>query len=327
MQLQAIDLFAGAGGLSLGLTRAGWDVVAACEIDQSAAQTHHLNFPSTKLFGDVREIDFRAFKNIDLLAGGPPCQPFSVAGKQLAGSDGRDMIPEFIRAITEAQPKAFLLENVPGLIAAKNADYSQKIINQLNDLGYDLSIKKVNAADYGVAQKRERILFIGFKKKLDFQFPAPTHGISAPNPYINSSTVLIDVPDCEPNKAIVTYAKNPVLRPSPWAGMLVNGQGRPINPNTPSQTIPATAGGNRTHILDPHGILLAYHQHLIQGGKPYVGKVEGVRRLNIRESARIQSFPDSFEFLGSKSSQYAQIGNAVPPILAQVISAAIKQYF
>ncbi len=296
MQLQAIDLFAGAGGLSLGLTKAGWDVIAACEIDQSASQTHHHNFPSTTLLSDVRGINFHSYKNIDLLAGGPPCQPFSVAGKQLAGSDVRDMIPEFIRAITEAQPKAFLLENVPGLIAAKNATYSKNFITYLTNLGYSVYIKKINAADYGVAQRRERILFIGFKKKVDFKFPTSTHGVSALTPYVNSSMVLINVPDCEPNNAIVTYAKNPVLRPSPWAGMLVNGQGRPINPNTPSQTIPATAGGNRTHIIDPQGILLAYHHHLIQGGKPYVGQVEGVRRLNIRESARIQSFPDSFEF-------------------------------
>ena len=112
----AIDLFAGAGGLSLGLENAGWSIAAAVEYDKAASATHKHNFPTTEhLCQDVREIDFRRFSGIDLVAGGPPCQPFSVSGKRMGQFDLRDMVPEFVRAVAQARPKAFLMENVAGL--------------------------------------------------------------------------------------------------------------------------------------------------------------------------------------------------------------------
>lgn len=325
MQPRAVDLFAGAGGLTMGLSMAGWDVVAAVEFDKWAVKTHKVNFPHTNILHDVRDIDFRVFHGIDLIAGGPPCQPFSVAGKQLASADPRDMVPQFIRAVFEAKPKAFLMENVPGLLTTRNAPYTRQSIKQLEDLGYRVYIKKLDASEYGVPQGRERVFFVGVQPDIKFAFPQPSHGPAGELPFVTSRQALNNVPDCESNRAIVTYAKQPVLRPSPWAGMLVNGQGRPINLERPSQTIPATAGGNRTHIVDTKGILLEYHRHLINGGKPRVGRVEGVRRLNLRESARIQSFPDSFEFMGTKSKQYAQVGNAVPPLLARAVGKALFQ--
>lgn len=325
MQPRAIDLFAGAGGLTLGLNMAGWDVIAAIEIDKSAANTHKVNFPHTQILHDICDIDFHTFRGIDLIAGGPPCQPFSVAGKQLASADPRDMVPQFIRAVREAEPKAFMMENVPGLLTVRNTLYTRHAVLQLESLGYQVYVKKLNASEYGVPQGRERVFFIGVHRDIRFVFPQPSHGMLGLSPVITVRQALIDVPDCEPNRAIITYAKKPVLRPSPWAGMLVNGQGRPINLDQPSQTIPATAGGNRTHILDTEGILLDYHRYLTGGGTPRIGRVEGVRRLNLRESARLQSFPDSFEFVGTISKQYAQVGNAVPPLLAHAIGKALFQ--
>ncbi len=325
MQPRAVDLFAGAGGLTLGLTMAGWDVIAAIEIDKSAANTHKLNFPDTQILHDIRDVDFQMFRGIDLIAGGPPCQPFSVAGKQLASADPRDMVPQFIRAVREAEPKAFIMENVPGLLTVRNALYTRQAVTQLEDLGYRVDLKKLNASEYGVPQGRERVFFIGVRRNRRFTFPHPSHGPAGLLPIVTARQALINVPDCEPNRAIVTYAKNPVLRPSPWAGMLVNGQGRPINLDQPSQTIPATAGGNRTHIVDIEGILFEYHRYLMGGGTPRIGRVEGVRRLNLRESARLQSFPDRFEFIGTVSKQYAQVGNAVPPLLARAVGNAVFQ--
>lgn len=322
---QAIDLFAGAGGLSLGLTLAGWDLIAAVEFDPWAARTHKHNLPHTQLLHDVRDINFNQFRGIDLLAGGPPCQPFSVAGKQMAAADPRDMVPQFIRAISEAQPKMFLMENVPGLLTTNNIAYTRHIIQHMERMNYHVLVRQLDASEYGVPQGRKRIFFIGIHPESGFTFPIPTHGPKGSKPFITARQALTDVPECPPNRAIVTYAKQPVLRPSPWAGMLVNGQGRPINLDLPSQTIPATAGGNRTHIVDPDGVLREYHRYLLKGGKPRTGHVEGVRRLNLRESARLQSFPDTFSFLGPTSKQYAQVGNAVPPLLGQALGYALLE--
>lgn len=320
----AIDLFAGAGGLSWGLHQAGWTVTTAIEVDRWAIATYRKNFPDTHLIPkDAREIDFTEFQGIDLVAGGPPCQPFSVAGKQLSQADPRDMVPEFIRAVKEIRPQAFMMENVPGLQTAKHLHYFQWLYQQFRALKYAVYVDVLDAANYGVPQHRDRLFFVGILDENSFEFPAKTHGFKASNPYISAGEALADAPDDAPNTAKVTYAKKPVLRPSPWAGMLVNGQGRPINLNEPSRTIPATAGGNRTHIVDRDGILFEYHRHLINGGQPRSGTVEGVRRLTVRESARLQSFPDNFVFIGPKTAQYKQVGNAVPPLLAKPVATAI----
>ena len=323
MKPTAVDLFAGAGGLSLGLHTSGWDVVAAVEWDTWASRTYQANFPGTQMFTDVRNVDFRIFSGIDLIAGGPPCQPFSVAGKQLASDDPRDMVPQFVRAVHEARPRAFLMENVPGLLTQRNVAYTKRVISQLEDLGYSVKFRKLVASQYGVPQERERVFFIGVRERATFLFPEATHGPKTVRPFVSVAQALEGVPLCDPNRAIVTYARKPILRPSPWAGMLVNGQGRPLNVRAPSLTIPATAGGNRTHILDVQGVLFAYHAELLQGGKPREGLVLGVRRLNLRESARLQSFPDSFTFTGPKTRQYMQVGNAVPPLLAGAVTKAL----
>jgi DNA (cytosine-5)-methyltransferase 1 len=322
----AIDIFSGAGGLSTGLHMAGWNVVAALEIEENAAETYKKNFPSTNVMNtDVSKVDFKQFQGIDLLAGGPPCQPFSVAGKQQAAADSRDMVPQFIRAVKEAKPKAFLMENVRGLVTAKHRTYAMSALHQLEQLGYSVYWTVLDAASYGTPQHRERVMFVGLPKNTFFNFPRPIHGSSSPLPYITVQQALTNVPQDMPNNAIVTYAKKPVLRLSPWAGLYVNGQGRPLNMNAPSLTIPASAGGNRTHILDSEGTLLEYHRYLMNGGKPRSGTVEGVRRLTVRESARLQSFPDSYIFTGTKSRQYNQVGNAVPPLLAKAIGSAIQK--
>lgn len=318
----AIDLFAGAGGLSLGLKMAGWTVDSALEFDPTALRTHQINMPRvTHLCADVRDVNFRTFKGIDLVAGGPPCQPFSVSGKQLGNQDLRDMVPEFVRAVREARPRAFLMENVHGLATGKFVDYLNARILELSKLGYDVHWDVLNAANYGVPQKRLRLFIAGVPKGTAFKFPTATHG--GRRPFATVTAALAGCPDDEPNKAKVVYAKNPILRRSPFAGMLLNGKGRPLDLLGPSHTIPASAGGNRTHILDPNGVLRAYHSELIAGGKPRAGIVEGCTRLTVRQSARLQTFPDSFIFSGRRSQHYSQIGNAVPPDFAKVVAKAL----
>lgn len=320
----AIDLFSGAGGLSLGLRQAGWNVKAACEFDAAAAETYRRNFGAEMVHGDVRSVDWTRYRGkVQLVAGGPPCQPFSVAGNQKASADQRDMIPEFVRAVREVLPPVFLMENVAGLVSGRNLPYFLARIKDLEALGYGVSVEVLNAADFGTPQYRKRVIVLGARSGL-LSHPVATHdGVGRAR--VSAREALVGVPSDLPNRAITTYAKNPVLRPSPWAGMLVNGGGRPINLNEPSQTIPASAGGNRTHIIDEQGVLLDYHAHLMGGGKVRVGQVENVRRLTVRESARLQSFPDHFEFLGERSSQYRQIGNAVPPLLARAIGETLHR--
>jgi len=318
-----IDLFAGAGGLSLGLKMAGWDALLAADYDAHACSTYRRNFPNVEaLQGDIRNADWSAFKGkVDLVAGGPPCQPFSVAGNQKAHQDDRDMLPEYVRAVREIRPKLLLMENVAGLTTARHLPYFEEKLDELKGLGYDLHFQVLNASDYGVAQDRLRVIVLGGLKGKP-AFPKKTHGIDG-QPLVSAAAALAGVPADEPNNAIVTYAKNPVMRPSPFAGMLVNGGGRPIDLSKPSQTIPASAGGNRTHIIDEKGVLVEYHSYLMAGGAPRSGLVPEVRRLTLRESARIQSFPDSFEFLGQRSARYRQVGNAVPPLLGEAIGKAL----
>lgn len=324
--MKAIDLFSGAGGLSLGLKNAGWQVDAAIEHDGTAIATHKRNFPEVTHFQeDVQAIDFRRFRGIDLVSGGPPCQPFSVSGKRLGQFDVRDMVPQFVRAVAEANPRAFLMENVAGLTNLRFQSYLEDRISDLHHLGYTVFSKVLNSADYGVAQKRRRLIVVGIRHDEPgcFAFPKKTHGDDAPNNYVTTLECLKNVPDDIANNAKVVFCKNPVLRSSPYAGMMFNGKGRPLDSDGPANTIPASAGGNRTHILDPERLIPNYHKALMSGARPRIGELEGVRRITVRESARIQSFPDSFEFLGRQSSRYSQVGNAVPPKLAEKVCKAI----
>jgi len=325
--MKAIDLFCGAGGLSLGLKMAGWDVAAAIEYERMAMETHARNMPEVDhLCGDVRDVDFRRYRGaIDLVAGGPPCQPFSVSGKQLGNEDLRDMVPQFVRAVREIKPKIFLLENVLGLTTARFLPYLEGKIRELAKLGFNVQWKVLNAADYGVPQKRLRLIVVGVREGADFKFPNPTHGIGKKKAYQTVAQALSDCPDDEPNRARVVYAKNPILRRSPYAGMLLNGKGRPLDMDAPSFTIPASAGGNRTHILDPEGVLRKYHAHLMHGGKPRSGDVEGCSRLTVKQSARLQTFPDSFEFAGRRNQRYTQIGNAVPPAFGAAVGRKLLE--
>lgn len=318
-----IDLFAGAGGLSLGLKMAGWRTLVASDYDAAACATYRRNFDGVEVLeDDIRGVSWKRLRGkVDLVAGGPPCQPFSVAGNQKAHKDERDMLPEFVRAVREIKPRLLLMENVAGLTTSRNLPYLESKLDELRELGYEVNFRLLNSADYGVAQERLRVIVFGGLSECP-KFPRATHGTRS-RPYVPARAALEGAPEDEPNRAIVTYARNPVLRPSPWAGMLVNGGGRPINLSEPSQTIPASAGGNRTHIVDSAGVLLDYHGHLIAGGKPRQGIVPHVRRLTLRESARLQSFPDNFEFCGERSAKYRQVGNAVPPLLGKAVGKAL----
>lgn len=324
--IRSLDLFAGAGGLTLGVHQAGFDTVAAVEIDAYSAETFSRHSPTTDVIHrDVKNIQLSAFrKRIDVVIGGPPCQPFSSGGLRTAHSDKRNMIPEFIRAIDVLRPEAFLMENVPGLVVGERLLYFNKVIQAFQSFGYNVVWKVLPAVNYGVPQKRRRLFMVGMKDHI-FQFPVPSHGPNTNRPYVTVKDVLPRNQLGEPNFAAVTYAKKPDLRPSPFDGLIFNGGGRPINRAEPAHTILASAGGNKTHFFDDLNIVPEYHRYLMAGGEPRLGEVPGTRRLTVLESAILQTFPRSVRFYGPRSAQYRQIGNAVPPELARVVAQSLAE--
>jgi DNA (cytosine-5)-methyltransferase 1 len=232
------------------------------------------------------------------------------------------MIPEFVRAVREIGPSAFMMENVPGLVAGDRMAYLSEVIAQFRRLGYKVAYKVLNAADFGVPQKRRRLFVIGLRG-WPFDFPPETHGPRRTNPHVPVRAVLPDEPIGDPNPSKVFYAKNPDLRPSPYDGHVFNGGGRPIDLSQPCHTILASAGGNKTHFFDALGLVPEYHRHLEAGGAPRSGVLPGGRRLTVQESAIIQTFPTFVTFSGPRSAQYHQVGDAVPPLLAAALGKAL----
>jgi DNA (cytosine-5)-methyltransferase 1 len=310
----AIDLFAGAGGLSLGLHAAGFESVLAVEIMPDAVATYRATFPATEVRQqDIATVDFRPWKGVDVVAGGPPCQPFSIGGLRRGRDDGRDFLPEFVRAVLEVRPRAFIMENVPGL--ASFGPYLRSVMAPLYDLYAVCEPQVLNAADYGVPQSRKRLIIVGSCEGAPFRLPP-----GRPDRRVPAGSILTREARGEPNPSKVVYAKNPDLRPNPYQGHLFNGGGRAIELDRPSPTILAAAGGNKTHFLDLGDHIPAYHWHLRLGGAARVGQLPDARRITVAESAALQSFPDWVQFKGSRSSQYTQVGNAVPPRLAQAVA-------
>jgi DNA (cytosine-5)-methyltransferase 1 len=319
--VRAIDLFTGPGGLTLGMKAAGVQPIFAVEKRQDAVATFRSHSPEVEHHaGDIRDVDFRRFRgSVELVYGGPPCQPFSTGGLMRGRYDARDMIPEFLRALQEIGPAGFVMENVPGLTTKSKMPYLAEVLRDIASLGYRPTWRVLAGFEYGVPQKRRRLIVSGFRDR-GFWFPKPTHGPDTGLPTPVAGDVLTSEPVGEAPDCPVVYAKFPDLRRSPYAGHIYNGGGRPIDMKAPCHTILASAGGYKTHWVDTLNVAPEYHAHLARGGEPRKGEVPGARRMTVRESARIQTFPDSISFEGARSSQYKQVGDAVPPMLAVAIA-------
>ena len=319
-----LDLFCGAGGLSLGLKAAGFVVAAGVDSDRDSCLTYeHFHGGSSQVHnGLVGDVDLSHYRGIDVVAGGPPCQPFSTGGKGRGLDDPRDAVPAYIEAVRKLRPKAFLLENVKGLVSPRHREYFQDVLRSLQGLGYRLTWGVLNSADYGVPQRRERLFLVGVGDSGGpYNFPAPMYGPGREYPHIGVGRVVCaecPLGDANPDK--VVYASTPRWGRTMYVQHLVNGPGRPLDLAKPSNTV---VSQTRSHILDVDGTLEAYHRHLVGGGSPRSGVVDGVRRLTLDECAKIQTFPVSAKFMGTTRSQFRQVGNAVPPLLGEALGRSI----
>ena len=322
--IRVLDVFAGAGGLSLGLESAGAEIVAGVEIDPNACETFAKAHPSAEVIqDDVGLVPFATWQShVDVVVGGPPCQPWSTGGKRLGTADPRDGWPTFLRALREIEPVAFIAENVSGLAAGARKPHFHALTQGLKDLGFLVSAKVLNAADYGVPQRRLRLVIVGMRVGV-FQFPVPGFGAAHGKPWRTAGEVIGPEAIGVPNRSIITYARRPEPRPSPYDGHVFNGGGRPIDLSKPAPTLLASMGGNKTPWVDTMEIVPEYHAHLMSGGTPRTGHVPGARRITVEEAALLQTFPQGMHFAGPRSSCYRQIGNAVPPLLAQAIGTEL----
>lgn len=351
-RLESIELFSGAGGLALGLHDAGFHHKALFEWNASAVDTllynQRIGYESLQNCEirrvDVRDVNFARFKGIDLVAGGPPCQPFSMGGKAAGMNDSRDMFPQAIRAVAEAQPRAFIFENVRGLLrpafsnyveyirlqmefpefpVSDNASWDQNLARlqrhkerlgkNIDGLRYRVHVHQANAADYGIPQQRHRVFFIGFRADLptEWSFPQQTHADPESAlfrksghkrlPWVPLQQAIRDLPD--PSNRSSCKWHNHSLQPG--ARIYPGHTGSPLD--RPSKALKAGAHG-------------------VPGGENMILFPDGtVRYLSVRESARVQTFPDDYVFLGSWTEAMRQLGNAVPVKLAEIVGSSVAK--
>jgi DNA (cytosine-5)-methyltransferase 1 len=339
--MKAVSLFTGAGGMDIGFQQAGFKVVWANEIMLHAASTYRENHaPEVMHCGDIQDLlaDLPVGEDISCVFGGPPCQGFSVAGKMDLGDARSQLVFSFMESVERISPAVFVMENVKALATLeKFSSIRAELFRRAVEIGYSADFHLLNAKDYGVPQSRERVFFIGFKKSGNARFdPRYLERYRAAPSSIRSIFSVIGPAGTDNNpltcRARITLADNPVMRKSPYAGMLFNGLGRPLNTDGISCTLPASMGGNKTPIVDEAHVFDGaehwvewYHAHLTQGGRPSdVGGVSpNLRRITLKEAAAIQTFPQDYQFSGPVSAQYTQIGNAVPCRLAFAVASAV----
>jgi DNA (cytosine-5)-methyltransferase 1 len=370
--MRSLELFSGAGGLAMGIGKAGFDHVGVVEFNHDACETMRANRGARGSFGswpvvetDVRNIaDFGVeFGPVDLLAGGPPCQPFSLGGKAQGAADPRDMFPETVRAIRQTQPLAFIVENVKGLTRRAFSTYFEYIFLQMSyptvirkkeepleshrrrlerihtqgkgpDLQYRVVWALLQAADYGVPQRRERVFFVGFRKDIHvgWSFPPATHSrlallrSKASGDYFDRHGILC------PDSWLIKPSGEPCGL-APWRTVRDALQGLPDPEQAPDAKlqhvfIPGARSypGHTGSPLDEPAKTLKAGDHGVPGGENMIVKEDGaVRYLTLREAARIQTFPEKFRFPGSWTESMRQLGNAVPVRLGEVVAKSVAK--
>jgi DNA (cytosine-5)-methyltransferase 1 len=315
---RVLELCAGAGGLALGLERAGFEHVALIEFNKHAAATLRKNRPHWKVVEeDIRKVDFTQYRNrVDLLAGGLPCTPFSTVGEKKGKRDENDLLMEGVRAVREVEPKAFVFENVEGLLHARHADYVATLLRNLSKAGYQTEIHRINTRDYGVAQDRSRIMIVGFRKDSAaiFRMPPKFPAIAS-----NMGDVLADLMGANGWSGVDDWVRTMRERPE------FDRSGEQIGVGALSDTIRGYQGsaqqGEARRALK-NGVSYAPPAKAAPTNEE--ASREGfVPGLTNRMRARLQDFPDDWEFVGGLGSVADQVGNAVAPAMAKAMGLAL----
>lgn len=341
--MKAISLFSGAGGMDVGFRDAGFEIIWANDIDKDACGTYRENHGPHIHLGDLDDLmpqieQIGRAEKVACLFGGPPCQGFSVAGKMDAHDPRSKLVWSYMEAVRVTQPAAFVMENVKALaVLEKFRDVREGLFKEAIKMGYDVELVVLNSKDFGVPQARERMFFVGFKGRSN-HFRTAIEDEKRRPPKLRDVLLAVGKIGSETNsrvcKAKVTAASSPVLRRSPYAGMLFNGQGRPLNLEGHAATLPASMGGNRTPIIDDAALyenqtpwVEEYHASLMEGGSPIDWQTvpSRLRRLTVDEAIAIQTFPRDYTFVGPQSSVFKQIGNAVPCGFAAAVARAVRK--
>jgi DNA (cytosine-5)-methyltransferase 1 len=303
--LTTLELCAGAGGQALGFEQAGIGHAALVELDRHACATLRLNRPDWNVIErDLNTFNGASFKGVDIISGGLPCPPFSIAGKQLGTKDERNLFPVMIRLVDEIRPRAVVIENVRGILDAVFEDYRHYVGTQLRKLGYEPGWKLMNASDFGVPQLRPRVVFVAVRKEYSEDFAWPEQSSDKPN---TVGRILYDL-----------MAENGWKGAKPWS-------------KSANEIAPTLVGGSHKHggpDLGPTRARRAWGNLGVDGlgianeapGPEFVG----MPRLTVRMAARIQGFPDVWLFTGGKTAAYRQVGNAFPPPFARAVAESVR---
>jgi DNA (cytosine-5)-methyltransferase 1 len=304
--LTCLEICAGAGGQSLGLEQAGFAHQAAVELDPDACQTLRLNRPAWHVEElDVHKFAGRPYRGVDLLAGGVPCPPFSIAGKQLGADDERDLFPQALRLVEEARPAAVMLENVRGLSTARFAGYREQVLGRLGELGYEADWQVLNACEFGVPQLRPRFILVALQPAAYAHFAWPS---------------------AQPAPPTVGETLHDLMAAGGWPGA-------DAWTRAASGIGPTLVGGSRKHggpDLGPTRARQAWLRLAVDGkgladGPPGPAHpLDHLPRLTLPMAAAIQGFPAGWRFWGRKTAGYRQIGNAFPPPVARAVGASIR---
>ena len=339
--LNCIDLFCGCGGLSLGFEKAGFNVLLGIDAWQDAITTFNYNHKNSKgICADLSALNPEEIekelngKTVDLIIGGPPCQGFSVAGKRIVDDERNKLYKNFVRFVEYYKPKAFMMENVPNILSIGDGIVKDSIVKDFSDLGYKVVYKVLTASNYGTPQNRRRAVFVGFKDGKEFLFPQqcveqlvtsyealsdlPENSLEDGSEYpINSNCDYQKLMRCNSSKIYNHQITEHSEKTKKIISLVPDGGNYKNLPLELQQIRKVHIAWTRLNSQKPSFTIDTGHRHHFH--------YKWNRIPTVRESARIQSFPDDFIFLGTKTSQYKQVGNAVPPLMAEAIAKKIME--